>query len=80
MVNLLVSLHDKFFRIGKMRISPRKLFRDWKLLMIMLCHINQAQETNIVLCYIHQAQETNTCPRSTIETLEQGVKHNQSCQ
>ena len=44
-----------------------KLFIDWKPLMIMLC-------------YIHQAQQTNTCPNSTIETLEQSVKDNQSCQ
>ena len=34
----------------------------------------------IMLCYIHQVQQTNTCSRSTKETLEQGVKHNQSCQ
>ena len=30
--------------------------------------------------YIHQAQQANKCLRSTIETLEPRVKHNQSCQ
>ena len=44
-----------------------KLFPDWKPLMIMLC-------------YNHQAKETNTCPSSTMEVLEQDVKHVQSCQ
>ena len=38
-----------------------KLLPDWKPLMI-------------ILCYLHQAQQTNTCSRSTTETREQGVE------
>ena len=42
-----------------------KPFPDWEPLVIVLCHI-------------HQAQYTNTCSRSIIEILEQDVKHVQN--
>ena len=72
MVNLLVSLHDNSLEYEKLTIPPRNV-RNKAVPSLETFY-------DYAVFFIHPVQQTDKWPRSTTERLEQGVKHNQSCQ